>query len=231
MESETGSATGGAILYAIASGATRYNEIQDLIGTDPARSLDRLAEARLVERLAPVDEDQTKSRRKIYRIADNFLAFYLGPVRRHQTEIERGYGERVMPALRRELDDHLGIPYEEAFREHLWEQAGTGVLGDHVVAIGPWWRSGGQDQIDAVVLAQPELTRIPVAVGESKWSKSVSGPRTKAKLAAKSAALTSAVDQLRYIICARSAVTNADPDTIVITAADIFPDSQDAGMQ
>jgi len=47
MESETGSATGGAILHAIASGATRYNEIQDLVGSDPARSLDRLVEMRL----------------------------------------------------------------------------------------------------------------------------------------------------------------------------------------
>jgi hypothetical protein len=63
----------------------------------------------------------------------------------------------------------------------------------------------------------------------SKWSKSVSGPRIKARLAGKSAALTSAVDQLRYIICARWAVTQADSDTIVITAADIFPDTQDAG--
>ena len=223
MESETGSAAGGAILHAIACGATRYNEIQDLVGSDPARSLDRLVEARLVERLAPVDEDQAKSRRKIYRIADNFLAFYLGPVRKHRTEIERGYGQRVIPALRNELDDHLGAPYEEAFREYLWRQAGTGMLGDDVVAIGPWWRSGGQDQIDAVVLAQPELTRVPVAVGESKWSRSVAGPRIKAKLAAKAAALTEAVDQLRYIICARSTVTQPDPDTTVVTAPDIFP--------
>lgn len=229
MESETGSATGGAILHAIASGATRYNEIQDLVGTDPARQLDRLVEARLVERLAPVDEDQAKSRRKIYRIADNFLAFYLGPVRRHRTEIERGYGQRVMPALHQELDNHLGAPYEEAFRECLWRQAGT--FGDHVVAIGPWWRSGGQDQIDAVVLAQPELTRVPIAVGESKWSRTVSAPRIKAKLAAKAAALTESVDELRYIICARSAVTQADPETTVITAADIFPDWQDAASR
>lgn len=223
MESETGSATGGAILHAIASGATRYSEIQDLVGTDPARPLDRLVEARLVERLAPVDEDQAKSRRKIYRIADNFLAFYLGPVRKHRTEIERGYGQRIMPALQNELDDHLGAPYEEAFREYLWRQAGTGVLGDHIVAIGPWWRSGGQDQIDAVALAQPELTRVPVAVGESKWSRSIAGPRIKAKLAAKAAALTEAVDQLHYVICARSTVTEPDPDTTVVTAADIFP--------
>lgn len=227
METETGSTVGGAILHAIASGATRYNEIQNVIGTDPARPLDRLIEARLVERVAPVTEDPDKSRRKLYRIMDNFLAFYLGPVRKHRSEIERGYGQRVMPALEHELDDHMGTPYEEAFREYLWRQAGTGLLGDHVVAIGPWWRTGGQDQLDAVVLAQPELTRVPVAVGESKWGRSVSGPRIKAKMAAKAAGVTDSVDQLRYIICARSEVTRADPDTTVITAADIFPSSSD----
>jgi AAA+ ATPase superfamily predicted ATPase len=222
METETGSAVGSAILGAIALGATRYNEIQDAVGADPARALDRLVEARLVERVAPVTEDQEKSRRKIYRIADNFLAFYLGPVRKHRSEIERGYGQRVMAALERELDDHMGAPYEEAFREHLWRQAGTGLLGDDVVAVGSWWRAGGQDQIDAVVLAQPHLTRVPVAVGESKWSRSVSGPRIKAQLAAKAAALTEAVGELQYIVCARSAVTRADPETTIITAADIF---------
>jgi AAA+ ATPase superfamily predicted ATPase len=219
METETGSAVGGPILHAIAAGATRYNEIQDAVGTDPARPLDRLIEARLVERVAPVTEDQEKSRRKIYRITDNFLAFYLGPVRKHRSEIERGYGQRVMAALAQELDDHMGAPYAEAFREYLWRQAGTGLLGGNIVAIGSWWRTGGQDQIDAVALAQPKLTRIPVAVGESKWSTSVSGPRIKATLAAKAAALTDSVDQLRYIVCARSEVSRAD--------ADIFPDRPD----
>jgi hypothetical protein len=226
METETGSAVGGAVLHAIASGATRYNEIQDVVGIDPSRTLERLIEARLVERTAPVTEDQEKSRRKLYRVADNFLTFYLGPVRKHRSEIERGYGQRVMGALEKELDDHMGAPYEEAFREYLWRQAGTGVLGDDVVAIGSWWRSGGQDQIDAVVVAQPDLTRIPVAVGEAKWARSVSGPRLKAKLAAKAGALTDSVDNLRYLICARSEVTHADPDTTVVTAADIFPDQR-----
>jgi hypothetical protein len=75
-------------------------------------------------------------------------------------------------------------------------------------------------------LAQPELTRIPVAVGESKWGRSVSGPRIKARLAAKAAALTDSVDGLQYLICARSEVIRADPDTTVITAADIFPDQR-----
>ena len=223
METETGSPIGGAILHAIASGATRYNEIEDVVKTDPSRGLDRLVEARLVERMAPVTEDPGKSRRKVYRIADNFLSFYLGPVRRHRSEIERGYGQRAVPALEHELSDHMGGPYEEAFREYLWRQSGSGLLGDHVVAIGPWWRSGGQDQVDALVLAQPELTRIPVAVGESKWGKSVDGPRIKAKLTAKAAGITESVDELRYIVCARSEVKRADPDTVAVTASDIFP--------
>jgi hypothetical protein len=84
--------------------------------------------------------------------------------------------------------------------------------------------AGGQAQIDAVILAQPELTRIPVAVGEAKWGRSVSGPRIKARLAAKAAALTDSVDTLQYLVCARSEVTRADAETTVITAADIFPD-------
>jgi hypothetical protein len=52
---------------------------------------------------------------------------------------------------------------------------------------------------------------------------SVDGARIKTRLIAKAAALTSDVDQLAYIVCARSEVTRADAGTIVVTAADIFP--------
>jgi hypothetical protein len=60
----------------------------------------------------------------------------------------------------------------------LWRKAEDGTLGlENIVEIGPWWgteRSGdrpadrNQVEIDAVLLAQPELTRVPVAVGEAK---------------------------------------------------------------
>jgi hypothetical protein len=117
----------------------------------------------------------------------------------------------------------MGRPFEQAFREYLWRQVGSGLLGStDIVAIGPWWRSGGQDQIDAVALAQPDLTRIPVAVGEAKWAKSVDAARVKARLIAKAAALTEDVDRLTYIVCARSEITRTDDDTVAVTAADIF---------
>jgi uncharacterized protein len=235
METEIGSDQGGAVLYALATGAAKYSEIKGAVGFDPLRALDRLQEARLITRLVPAGDDPRKSRRAIYRIADNFLAFYLGPVLKHRTEIERGHGRIAVPAIERELDGHLGLPYEEAFRECLWRKAEDGTLGlENIIEIGPWWGAGqagdrpadrNQVEIDAVLLAQPGLTRVPVAVGEAKWGKSVNGARLRARLTAKAASITPDVDQLHYIVCARSeVVAPGDSDTITITARDIFPD-------
>jgi uncharacterized protein len=226
MDTEIGSDQANAALYAIASGATRYAEIQNVVGADPARALDRLLEARLIERISPAGENPAKSRRKAYRIADNFLSFYLGPVRRHRTEIERGHGRVVLSALERELDNLMGAPFEEAFRDCLWRKADDGSLGLlDVVEIGPWWDSTSQNEIDAVLFTQEELTRTPAGVGEAKWKRSVDGARIRSRLIAKAAAITAEVDRLTYIVCARSEVTRADNDMLVITAADIFPDS------
>lgn len=235
METEIGSDQGGAVMYAIAAGASKYSEIRSMVGFDPLRALERLQEARLITRLVPAGEGLRKSRRVIYRIADSFLAFYLGPVLKHRTEIERGRGRAVIPVIEHELDRYLGAPYEDAFRECLWRKVDDGSLElERIVEIGPWWGSAqsgdrpadrNQVEIDAVLLAQPDLTRVPVAVGEAKWGKSVNGARLRAKLTAKAASVTSEVDRLRYVICARSEVTIPDgSDTIAITARDIFPD-------
>jgi hypothetical protein len=105
----------------------------------------------------------------------------------------------------------MGPVYEEAFRWHLVHEANAGRLGDKIVAIGPWWRSDGQDQIDAVALAEPQRTRIPVLAGEVKWSKKVNGTRIRAELARKAAGITDDVLGLRYAVCAREEVTHADP--------------------
>lgn len=211
-----------SVLHAVASGRSRFSEIKDVAGLDPTRILERLVEARLVERVVPVTEQHRMSRRPIYRVADNFLAFYLGPLLRYRSEIERGQGQTVMPALVRALDDHLGPIWEEAFRDHLRRMALTGRLGADVVAIGPWWRPDGSNEIDAVVLAEPGRTRIPVAVGEAKWARRVDASRVKSGLVAKAAALAGGVTDLRYLVCARERVDNPDAGTLTITAADIF---------
>ncbi|MCM3885698.1 DUF234 domain-containing protein [Frankia sp. R82] len=44
-----------------------------------------------------------------------------------------------------------------------------------MVAVGPYWSTGGRNEIDAVVLAGRD--RHPVLFGEARWARSVDGRR------------------------------------------------------
>lgn len=90
------------------------------------------------------------------------------------------------------------------------------------MAIGPWWGEDSRSEIDAVVLAQHGLTRVPVLVGESKWTSRVNAGRLTAALARKAVALAPDADDLRYAVCARDSVEHADDSTLAVTAEDIF---------
>ena len=211
----------GRVLRAIAAGRTKHSEITDAVGSEPARTLDRLVELRLVERLIPVTEDPARSRRRIYRIADNFLRFWLGSVERYRSEIERGLGGPIAGVLEQGLDDAVGASWEEAFRLHLRRLAAAGVLGEDTVAVGPWWTEGRDPaQIDAVVLAGH--AREAVLVGEAKWARSEDGARVVRGLERKAEQLPRRREPLTYAVCARTEVTNTPPGTLVLTASDIF---------
>lgn len=208
------------VLYAIATGRTRFNEIEQVVRADPGRTLDRLLALRLVERVVPVTEDPRRTRRRIYRIADNFLAFWLGLLDRYRPEIERGLGESILPVLLDSLDDHMGGPWEAAFRHHLRRLAAAGELGDGIVSVGPFWTSAGDPtEIDAVALAG--RAREAVLLGEAKWAKRVSAPSLRAELERKAAALPRLAAKPRYAICAREQVDNA-AGVLAVTAEEIF---------
>jgi AAA+ ATPase superfamily predicted ATPase len=163
-EAETGEYP-RAVLHAIATGATRHNEISDAIRADPTRLLDRLVGLRLIERVQPVTETG-RTRRRIYRIADNFLAFYLNILTRYRTEIEVGLGPTVLPVLLDSLDDHQGERWEAVFRQHVRRLAAGGEFGGRIVAVDPYWTADGHHEIDVVALAG--RARIPVLAGEAK---------------------------------------------------------------
>lgn len=212
---------GRRIVYAIGTGRTKFNEIQQLVRTDPTRTLDRLAQLRVVEKVVPVTADPRRARASFYRIADNLLAFWLGIVDRYRAEIDRGLGRSVLPVLVSDLDDHLGGRYEEAFRSHLRRLADAGELGEGIVAIGPFWADHPQAvEIDAVAVAG--RTRQAVLVGESKWARSEDAGRVCRGLAAKAQALPRRATDLRYAVCARERLTNVPDDAVGVTAGDIF---------
>ncbi len=208
-----------AVLHAIAAGRTRHHEIKDWVRTEPTRTLDRLMELRLVERLIPVTESET-TRRRIHRISDNFLAFYLGTVERFRPEIERGLGESILGVLEQAIDDHMGPVWEAAFRDHVRYLAGVGEIGPDVVAVGPFWTDDGQTEIDSVALVG--RGRRPMLVGEAKWTKAISGPRVYGDLHAKALRLPGFHDELRYLLCARDTIRDLPEGVLGCTAADMF---------
>ena len=210
---------GGLVLRAIASGRTRHNEIEQAVRAEPGRVLERLVELRLVERLVPVTENPTRTRRRIYRLTDNFLAFWLGQLDRHRSAISRGLGRQILPVLAKQLDDHMGDRWEAAFRQHLVRLAARGDLGEEIVDIGRWWQDSPPVEIDAVALSGRR--REAVLVGEAKWSRRASGQRQRAELERKASSLPSLAGEPRFAVCARERVDDVE-GVLAITAGDIF---------
>lgn len=218
-EGDTGE-LGRLVLRAIAAGRTRHAEIAQAAGAEPARTLDRLIELGLVERLVPVTEREARTRRRIYRVADNFLAFWLGVLDRHRSAIERGLGRQIIQTLMTELDDHMGEPWEAAFREHLVRLAVAGELGPDIVDIGRFWRDAPPSEIDAVVLAGRR--REAIMVGAAKWARRVNAERIVRHLEDKVEALPRRAPAIRYAVAARENLTHIHEDTLAITAHDVF---------
>ena len=207
-------------LRAIALGRTRFGEIRDAVRTDPTRTLERLVALRLVERVVPVTEDARRTRRAVYRIADNFLAFWLRLVEPLRGAIDHGMGASVLPVLKSSLDDYMGARWEDAFRAHLRRRAAENDLPkQQIVAIGPWWRDNPAVEIDVVALAGRD--RRPVLVGEAKWAKRVDGARIARALDEKAGALPGLADDYASVVCARDEVTHAG-GLVVVTSRDIF---------
>ncbi|MPZ53260.1 MAG: ATP-binding protein [Acidimicrobiia bacterium] len=217
-EGDTGELS-SLILRSIAAGRTRYGEIAQAVGAQPARTLDRLIELGLVERLVPVTEREARTRRRVYRIADNFLAFWLGVLDRYRSAIERGLGSEVIPTLVSTLDDHMGERWESTFRAHLMRLATKGELGANIVDVGRFWRDRPPTEIDAVVLAGRR--REAVLVGEAKWARRANAGRILRQLEEKAAALPRRASNLRYAVAARESVSHSER-VLAVTAKDIF---------
>jgi len=192
------------------------------IRADPTRVLDRLTTLHLVERVQPATSPGY-SRRRIYRMADNFLDFYFfyfGVLGRYQSGIEAGLGPSVPPVLIESLDDHQGPRWEAAFRDHVSRLAAEGRLVDQIVAVGPFGTADGQNQIDVVAMAG--RSRTPALAWEAKWTRQVSAPRIVADLLGKSDALPDRPEQLQIAVYGREQIVDPTANLLTITAEDIL---------
>lgn len=216
------------VLRAIATSHTSFSEIKSIVGADPTRALRALQDLQLIHRIQPV-RSKPDARRAVYRVADNFLDFWLSLVEPFRENIAWGMGSDVAAIIEDGFSDFMGRRWEEAFRRHL---AGVAQADDRlrpVAGIGQFWKPGTQldvdpCELDAVVLSG--RARTVTCVGEAKWSATASGSRLLRGLERK--AIESGLplaDSLVYALCARDEITDVPEgrdDVIAVTAADIF---------
>lgn len=207
------------VLRAIAAGRTKHHEIADAVRAEPSRTLERLTELHLVERLVPVTDDPRRTRRRSYRITDNFLAFWLQVVEPHRASIERGLGAGVAKVLAQSVDDHAGPRWETAVQAFVRHAAADGRFGDDIVAVGNWWRDHPPVELDVVALAG--RSRTPVLAGEVKWARRVDAAALLPKLRRRAELLAPERPHLPLLLAAREQV-DAPGEAIVVTAADVF---------
>ncbi len=116
--------TYASLLHAIAGGATRLNEISQRVGLDATnvnKYLSVLRELRLVKRETPVtDRAPQKSKKGLYKIADNYVKFWFRFVLPNRSLIESGnadlvYKEIIAP----NLPHYMGEIFENICRQYI----------------------------------------------------------------------------------------------------------------
>ncbi|RKU17814.1 ATPase [Candidatus Poribacteria bacterium] len=116
--------TYASLLHAIAGGATRLNEISQRVGLDATsvnKYLSVLRELGLVKRETPVtDRTPQKSKRGLYKIADNYIKFWFRFVLPNQSLIESGntdlvYRQMIAP----NLSHYMGEIFEDVCRQYI----------------------------------------------------------------------------------------------------------------
>ena len=143
-----------SIISAIASGASRSNEIATKIGIDSnvcAKYIKVLLELGILKKETPITEKAGK--KTIYMIGDNFFRFWYRFVPKNMSIINAGRIERVYEkAVKKHYSDYMGLIFEQMCREYLlrYEENLPILLSE----VGQWWGTDAKEkkevQIDIV---------------------------------------------------------------------------------
>jgi AAA+ ATPase superfamily predicted ATPase len=156
-----------AILAAIASGETKFNRIQQLIGVERgalSSSLRTLLELGWIRRELPFGE--RSDRRAIYRVADPFLTFWYRFVAPLASSLQFSdpatvYAAQVAPRL----SDYMGWSVFEEICGQWLQRNAQQHLGLNVREMARYWSRDGHTEIDLMA----ELDNGTFLFGECKW--------------------------------------------------------------
>jgi AAA+ ATPase superfamily predicted ATPase len=134
-----------SILQLIASGKTTQSEIDSIIGKNTGAYLVNLEnQYSLIVKNKPMFS-KPESRNAHWSIGDNFLHFWFRFIYPNQTLIEMGRLELLKLYIANNYEQYSGLLLEKYFRQKFAEE-------ETVTAIGNFWDSSGENEIDLIAL-------------------------------------------------------------------------------
>jgi len=163
--------TYNVIIEAIASGASRLNEISMKCGLESnkcAKYLSALMSLGLVSKEHPYGEKASK--KSIYKLEDFMFRFWYRFVFPNMSAIIAGLGEAVFDhEINGQLNAYMGFIFEEICKQWLFEMAKRDALPFFVGSLGRWWGTNPatrkQEEIDIVATRRDEAL-----FAECKWT-------------------------------------------------------------
>lgn len=157
-----------SIFQAISKGKHTSVEIGRAIGFTPttlSRYLAELVREELVVRRVPVTEEESRSKRGRYFLADPLLRFWFKFVYANRHRIERGEAEPVLAEVRKHLDSLVAETFKEVIKELLAHYNGRSLGGKPLSfdKIGAWWDRRGNGVDVCATSGRGTL------VGEVRW--------------------------------------------------------------
>ena len=132
-----------SILMSIASGHTRFSEIEQDLGLQVVPYLNNLEKNYgIIRKTLPLFAP-SRAKNAAYHIDDMFFRFWFRQVFRNQEYIELGRFEELQELVSRDFDAFTGYALERYF---FWKF----VEDTHYVRMGGWWDRKGENEIDLV---------------------------------------------------------------------------------
>lgn len=165
-----------SVIKAIAMGNHKLSDIASALGlkqTGLTKYLKVLMDLDLIEREVPITEMVPgKSKSGLYRITDNFIAFWFKFVYPYRAYLEKGERDYVLSQIKKGfVQNYASFVYEDVCREKMWTLSAENTWDFKFDRVGRYWGSkAGEVDIVAIDTVGKNLV-----IGECKYTASPKG--------------------------------------------------------
>ena len=200
-----------SLIKTIAMGNRKLSSISTNLGlkqTGLTKYLKVLIDLDLIEREVPITENAPeKSKSGLYRIKDNFIAFWFMFVYPYQAYLEKNETSFVLLQIKKRfIQNYVSFVYEDVCREKMRELSATNNRDFHLTKVGRYWgKKTGEIDIVAIDTIGGNLV-----LGECKYTTSPKGLSILHSLEEKAEAILklTKTNNVHYILFSTAGFTN-----------------------